>query len=62
MNKYFENTKTATSFASKRFSERNLRMNSNASADAKLVNYYKPVGIAALTAAALYLNAGAKDK
>jgi hypothetical protein len=62
MNKYFENTKTATSFAPEKFSERNFRMNSNASADVKLVNFYKPVGIAALTAAALCLNAGAKDK
>lgn len=43
-------------------SEQTARPTSNSQAGAKLENLYKPVGIAALTAAALCKNAGADKK
>ncbi len=43
-------------------SEQTPRPASIAASGAKLVNLYKPVGIAAITAAAICKNAGAENK
>jgi hypothetical protein len=46
----------------KKMSEQTSRPISNSQAGAKLESLYKPVGIAALTAAALCMNAGTDKK